>query len=307
MRKDTLNIHSAAYRRTESGFTLVEVAIVVLIFGIITANMISIFEKARVTRDFEYTQSNLAAVEEAIRDFALRNPTHAYPCPAPNSLNDIDGGSFGTANCGTCSGNICTGSVPTRTLMIADSYMLDSYGNRLTYTVSRNMTGASPSSTGVIKVQHDSGGTDNGVHFVVLSHGEDASGAITRSGTAHGNTCRSASVEGKDRENCNGGDTFFETSLFSRKDGANQYDDELVWNSSDDSNDMVCIYKLVESCAPPWDTVASSSVPKMPGTPQTTNYVFDVDHPYPNGGIPVITQTGFWTTVTRNDCCQGSL
>ncbi len=316
------------------GFTLIEAAVVVAIFGFIIASMLSIFEQSKRLRDREITHNNIATIEESLREYAISNNGY-YPCPARPNIGVDDnatGNGFGVADCGTCAGNICTGSVPTRTVGISDAHMLDSYGNRFTYAVTRTFgidstpaPAAVPPIVGSLTVELGVGGgmDQTGVQFVIVSHGPDGSGSWTRSGIQNQNSNCAAATQGEDKENCDNDSTFRTTFLFSREDGAaTQYDDSITWHNAYGENDKSCIYLRQTNCKSPWEEEVSLSVPIGPLSLSNNNNITDIDLSATGNHIigfaanienqNITTQHnpasgGRWNrTAPQKICCQGS-
>jgi len=126
------------YRSIESGFTLVEMAIVLVIVGLMLSGlMMSLSQTTENTRRSD-AKSQLAEVEEALFGFAQTNGR--LPCPAiPNPTAPTLPGAESPAGGGTS----CTrqhGFVPSATLGLkgavnADGLLLDPWGNPLRYSV----------------------------------------------------------------------------------------------------------------------------------------------------------------------------
>jgi prepilin-type N-terminal cleavage/methylation domain-containing protein len=124
----------------QQGFSLVEIAIVLVImglaFGIVTMSMSGF----RATQNRKDTVLRIATVDTAIANFVTQNKR--LPCPADGALGT------GTANAGVEQRNgagDCTtqnrGIVPWVTLGIPESSGADAWGNRLTYRVPTGVNG----------------------------------------------------------------------------------------------------------------------------------------------------------------------
>lgn len=155
----------------EAGFTLVEIAVVLLIFAIVTLPLLSLYSEYKMAqkRVVTYERINNAATQIRI----YRPSTFAYPCPADRALSPNDA-MYGFENCAaftalainTCTANggmckvegsrdadgngakdpVLIGALPFRTLdainrkgFSIESH-LDGWGNKLTYAVSARHT-----------------------------------------------------------------------------------------------------------------------------------------------------------------------
>lgn len=156
-------------RKQQSGFTLIELSIVVTIIGILVAGALSLQTTILAAQKEAQTYSKMQFVIKAIDNFV---DYYGYlPCPAnPEAI--FDAADFGiaqhdvqdtdlgatvtptdeTADVGTCPDNgttniidtaangVVLGAVPVHTLNIHPSYALDGWNNRITYVVDEDLT-----------------------------------------------------------------------------------------------------------------------------------------------------------------------
>ncbi|MCF6317719.1 MAG: prepilin-type N-terminal cleavage/methylation domain-containing protein [Proteobacteria bacterium] len=93
-----------------SGFTLVEMAIVLVVLGVIVSTAQTFYRDTIKTSEFVKIESQLKSINQALISFALQNKR--LPCA------DTDGNGYegtGTSNCGLAASNQ-TGAVPYKTL-----------------------------------------------------------------------------------------------------------------------------------------------------------------------------------------------
>lgn len=119
--------------RQQAGFTLIEIAIVLLIVIILLGYTVALFPRQQELKQYRALETDMDRIVDAIVGFAQVNGR--LPCPAiPSSAGNEDGG--GAANC-----NNYGGFVPVNTLGISgrlnrDTLLLDPWGNPYRYYVS---------------------------------------------------------------------------------------------------------------------------------------------------------------------------
>jgi prepilin-type N-terminal cleavage/methylation domain-containing protein len=168
-------------KNSKSGFTLIEISIVLTIIGIILAALITPYKIYRAELARKTTVSNIEQVNLAISNFLIQNGR--YPCPAPltagpgdanfgvETVCDPSDPGYPTYTYGDCTGGLCfeqskrltvdtnpgpgpgevtmedavvrRGSVPFRSLGLAELETIDGYKARLQYAVSENLAVAS--------------------------------------------------------------------------------------------------------------------------------------------------------------------
>ncbi len=198
------------------GFSLIEISVVLLIFGLMIGGIMSaITQETRLAKQTEL-KIKMDAIEKAIGAYVKKN--NYLPCPADGTYA-LSVANFGlpggTAGGGTCSngatydgngnrtanttpptvnfylGNIAGGVVPVRALGLPDEYGIDPWGGKFSYAVDKRFTAANAfttyplvSTTGGITVSDDGGNAiiSNGI-AVVFSHGQNGHGSFQLSGT----------------------------------------------------------------------------------------------------------------------------
>jgi type II secretory pathway pseudopilin PulG len=127
------------------GFTLVEMAIVLVVIGLILGGLLAPLTSQRDMLSYSTTHQRLEEVKEALIGFAITNGR--LPCPASSTSNGLEDPVGG----GVCNHNY-DGFVPSVTLGLAsvdnNGYSLDGWGgapsNRIRYAVSKNALGTIP-------------------------------------------------------------------------------------------------------------------------------------------------------------------
>lgn len=123
--------------KPDRGFTLIEMAIVLMIVGLLLGGMLVPLSAQMEQRNSSDTQKTLSEIKEALIGYAIVNGR--LPCPASSASNGVEsfaGG--GNASNGNCS-NFYNGFVPAATLglMPVDNqgYAIDAWNNRIHYAV----------------------------------------------------------------------------------------------------------------------------------------------------------------------------
>lgn len=255
-------IFASPVRHDERGFTLIEMAIVIIITGLLIAGAASAYSMYLKDKKRQDTVTRTNAVVTSIGNF--RNLFGRYPCPA--SLTETrDDPAYGHETCdlaampadGTCANGFCTeistraaidymvggavvngqppvtaGFVPFRTLNLPESYAYDGYGGRLKYAVTRHLTASDnfEADTGGIDILNDQGvsiiAPPGSAHFLIISHGEDQSGAYTNAGVQI--PCTAGN---KESDNCteNRMNATYRLSRTVTANSADTFDDTLLY------------------------------------------------------------------------------
>lgn len=126
-----------------SGFTLIEIAVVIVVLALLLAMIAGIATAMLGQQRREATRQRLAGVETALALFVSQN--RRLPCPADGGLaSDAAGAGIEqrqeqlpptTPKTYLCTGNQARGVVPWITLGLSESDATDGWGGRLTYRV----------------------------------------------------------------------------------------------------------------------------------------------------------------------------
>lgn len=226
-------------RPAGAGFTLVEVAIVLLIIGFVaTAGLVAVQAQAdnQQVRD---NQRLLEDAREALIGFAASHPASDaeadpfLPCPDKTGTAGA-----GTANDGVEDRDVAgacvalEGNLPWVTLGLADS--TDRWGYRLRYQVTAPFSNSTTGMTLIlpaagITVLDAAGGTAlaTGAPAVILSHGKNALGAMTTAGVP----LPTAGAGTDELENADGDTTFVSHPRTEAGAAGGAFDDQVVWLS----------------------------------------------------------------------------
>ncbi|MCW8830177.1 MAG: type II secretion system GspH family protein [Gammaproteobacteria bacterium] len=239
----------------QHGFTLVELAIVLVIIGVLLGGFIGTLSSRIETTKRANTQQQMEEIKDAILGFAAANKR--LPCPATTTS---DGDS--NPDDGACVWE--HGFVPGRTLGLEGSYnrdnlLLDTWGNPIRYSVT-NSDGDSFTTTDGMKITtmisldpdyficdgSSTSGTGcvgsttiaNNIPFILLSLGEDGNEFVTAVAATSdqeensGELVVAANTAGENIAYTVGNNQIFVKKDYSSIDSsAGKFDDLIVWVS----------------------------------------------------------------------------
>jgi prepilin-type N-terminal cleavage/methylation domain-containing protein len=227
--------------RHEGGFTLVEMAIVLAIMGVLIAMLVPLLGNIAETNRNELTMTRLGDIDDALIVF-LRQ-TGRLPCPAAP-----DGEPLGVERSGCSIAGSNDGIVPFRTLGLPQAGARDGYGDYFTYHVASDYAAASlpaglndefgyclvapgvPNGTLMIEDLRGNPVTGQPIAYVVVSHGKNGRGRYGPPGTDRINTEAAGLLES---ENSDGDDRFVDSVPIAESAERGPYDDRLLWRTRD--------------------------------------------------------------------------
>jgi len=231
--------------RKSSGFTLVEIAMVLMIIGLLLGGLIPTLSAQMESQRINETRKQMSEIKDALTGFAVINGR--LPCPSSGTTASGEELITGSGVSATCT--LTKGVLPWATLGMNET---DAWDRRFTYRVTANYadgadgTGASCAiTTGVsfqlcsvanLNVFSTSGGSTvaANVPAVVVSHGKNGLGAYPVGGGA-----AISGATGDEGENAD------DDNIFVSKDFSPSYDDIVIWLSPNTLlNRMVAAGKL---------------------------------------------------------------
>ena len=243
-------------QENKNGFTLIELSIVIIIVGLLVIPLLQMYKVYMIKEEMVKTRANIEGAKSAINLYIGR-----YPCPSDRSLTPSDA-NYGLEQCtgittctplsnqGICrttslrdaDGNgtndsVIIGGVPFRDSsdtiagMLA-SYMVDGWGNKMTYAISENLmilktNRNSDFKLGVVSAINEHGNPTAGVsddaQFAIISHGKNGEGTFNFDGVFR--PCGTGKIE---TENCDN-DSVFVASLGNYEGTSAGYYDDMSY------------------------------------------------------------------------------
>lgn len=216
------------------GFTLVEIAIVLVIVGLLISAFLAPLSAQRDLKDYAETQKHMEEIKESLIGYAL---THGYfPCPAISAINGAEDRTGATCT-DTGTGSKRAGFLPWAELGVPklDNWNhLYRYSVTIAYTNSLTKITLSPLTSAdiTIRTRNSLGNlvdltNANVVPFAVASMGRNGLGATNDDGTISPDL----SVTNTDEDANVGGTTIFVSRIFSSNTatGGGEFDDLVTW------------------------------------------------------------------------------
>lgn len=186
------------------GFTLIEIAIGVIVIGLLTLPLIELYKTQIVSAKKTFNQGRFTDIRNKINEYVLVNNRYPRPSSLTAAPDDSDWGveaSLGpppilpcvawptpAGVCRTASNDVYLGAVPVEELGLNEEVATDYWGNKILYAVTISKTVAySNTVNGDVDIQ---GFGEVGVgleaaeahDFMLISHGESAAGAYSLEG-----------------------------------------------------------------------------------------------------------------------------
>lgn len=221
-------------KSSESGLTLVQVAIALMVAGLLLVPVIQMYNVNKIERKFRENNKKLEDISIALNKYAQQNKRYPLPAVPTQTPSDSNYGEVAAASSAACTGflpngincvsgdapntaltnEVLIGTVPFRALGLKEENAYDMNGSKITYAVTRELVDSDTfkNTNGAIGIRNQNGTPLNGggdantkdatnrsrVLFAVISHGADRKGAYQKNGTLS-----SCAIAGQDQNNCN--------------------------------------------------------------------------------------------------------
>lgn len=233
----------------QSGFSLIELSILIAILSVVLTSILTSRVTKQETQRTALTQTRMKEIHKAITQYYF---TNGYlPCAASRLTDATTTAALGAAvDCSLTTAiagtqridttatneyQMIQGALPSRTLGIPDDMMLDGWGNRFTYIVTRRLAidkatfdaYNSLQTTNYTEIRDNAnnllyGSTNKQVTaYLLISHGVDGRGAYNVNGSM-GLVCGTAT---RDSENCDEDNVFVKDYINDAQTGATYFYD----------------------------------------------------------------------------------
>lgn len=232
--------------RNRAAFTLVELAVALVIVSLMTGFALQAFQGSRNVNCLQTTRDQILTIQKALDKFTFKNQRLPKPALlATGSGNPVFGAEASTGYIAIAASgdNVLMGVVPNATLGLDNSYAADCWGNKFVYAVTEKLTSSDGASgypgnnTGKITLKTGTLASpttlSTSIAYVVVSMGPDGFGAnpltVADATIRH---CTGSTASRVDRENCDftvGGNTTFFSNAINTGDTASHFDDLLIY------------------------------------------------------------------------------
>ena len=213
-----------------SGYTLIELSVVIALLGIMAGSALNLAARAAERDRIQETNAILDSVQFALKVYFKQHNT--LPCPADPTLA-VNNNAFGraVAPCTAAAAQFSPhagsesvqGALPVKTLGLPIDYAFDSWKQQIRYVVHKDYTvrnadptlgptvtkqNANPAHLTIIDElgnEMQSNIPENGVTYILISHGKDKAGARSESAVESAPCPATPSLE---NENCDTANLF---------------------------------------------------------------------------------------------------
>lgn len=234
-----MNDRIMKFLKTDRGFTLFEIAIVIVILGFVLVPIFAITVQKNMDRTAVESAESRDRTVAAINFYLKQNGV--YPAPAAPLLAP------GAAGFGQMDGSIVAnagvlhGALPVTALGLPFQAAVNEHGWKYMYAVTEILTSAGNfTGVGAIRVRGlSAGNVATGIHFIVIDPGKDGRGSRSLSGAGSSFVCPLV-VTDLEYENCTPDDLFLDVGKADVADpaAANYYDDIVHYKHVSPKNDF---------------------------------------------------------------------
>ena len=226
-------------KKNQNGFTLIEIAVVLVIVGVLVGSFIGTFADRIDTTRQNNTKKELEEIKQVVMAFVYSGVApYALPCPdsdiPPNGIADVDGA-------GNCDAGAAVGTLPWITLGMGQE---DDWGTRYSYWVDTNYannvvgfdlaTGNGGSAQIDTRINNNQMAMAANAVVVIFSRGKNGLGGVSIEGVNRDVIPALGNDHDDELENADGDVIFM--SRFTTDEGVaaagGAFDDILIWVSA---------------------------------------------------------------------------
>jgi prepilin-type N-terminal cleavage/methylation domain-containing protein len=218
------------FRFNKSGFSLIELSIVLIIMALLVGGGLYALKGFKKANNAAITKENIKTAYLSLQLY--KQKSSKMPCPAKAGISSSDV-NYGKADCSiVATGGVMQGSVPFKDLSIQTKYTIDSWGNKLNYVVSKDLTDgdlANDNDAAKLTIRNALNNSllSDTITSLVFSSGPDGYGAYNQAG----NLTRPCKTGVPEAENCNGNATFTDSMIINdNKQSSNYFNDIMEWD-----------------------------------------------------------------------------
>jgi len=228
---------NAKFKRTQTAFTLVEMAIVLALIGLILGTGLTLLSAQQEQRKVEETNALLSDAREALIGFAIARGR--LPCPASSTSNGVEDPNTG----GFCN-HPYDGFLPSVTLGLpgvdANGYLMDAWRlpqNRIRYAVTTDHSNAATTTDGIKSVMPTFSPDLNACASATGITATTCGTATTLSSNAVaviyslGKNAPTGGTSVNEAANLNGDPVFVSHALATVDETDGYFDDQVIWLS----------------------------------------------------------------------------
>lgn len=265
----------------KSGFTLLEMSMVIMIAGIMSTFMLDIFSVTSKVSKSKLNNQKIEDIEKAFYAFIIKNNRLPIPADITHKI-DTNTNTFGREQSDTSikktghNNNLYIGMLPAIDLDLSPEYAYDAYGNKLVYIVNSNCTNENgilkcdTSEDNLIKVNTNNTITNN-VVFAIISNGLNRKYSYNINSST-----QNIPKNGNLMEKCNSHDYFgnngtCSNTIYNKIHNNKDFDDKIIFGSQNfimaklNMYDVGCISnidatKILDNCNIEYDDLTFPTI-----------------------------------------------
>lgn len=234
------------YNQYQRGSSLIGIALLILAMGFLFSGGLYLMQNYNVVHADQESTNSSKAIRMALDNFMAVNGR--LPCPAEID-EPLNTANFGKEDCSlTTAAGVIMGTIPVRTLNLSDKQIVDGYGKRYVYAVTRKHTETMVDAAGKTVPRYDVynevgaitlkdpnnkdlSATPGQIVYLLMSPGADDRGAYDINGREI-LPCNSAPSGSDSRTNCDATNSFVSNSIKNFNNGADIFTHKFSFHAN---------------------------------------------------------------------------